>query len=79
VPEPTVQLLVGHARHSLTYGRYSKGELVNLREAINQLRYSDDVAKHIATNEWRTDDGPTTPEGLGRDCADEPDVASHPE
>jgi integrase len=49
VPEATVQLLVGHARHSLTYGRYSKGELVNLREAINQLTYSNDVTKHIAT------------------------------
>jgi integrase len=56
VAESTVQLLVGHARHSLTYGRYSKGELVNLREAINQLSYSDDVSKHIATNEWRNDD-----------------------
>jgi hypothetical protein len=29
---------------------------VNLREAINQLSYGDDVSKHIATNEWRNDD-----------------------
>jgi integrase len=50
VPESTVQLLVGHARQSITYGRYSKGERVNLRDAINQLSYSEDVSKHIAND-----------------------------
>jgi integrase len=47
VPEATVKLLVGHARPSLTYGRYSRGDLVNLRQAINKLTYSDDVTKYI--------------------------------
>jgi integrase len=48
VPEPTVKLLVGHARPSLTYGQYSKGELVNLREAIRRLSYSEQVSRLIA-------------------------------
>lgn len=37
VPEPTTQLIVGHARQSLTYGLYSKGPgLEALRTAINK-------------------------------------------
>lgn len=43
VPEPTVKLLVGHKRASMTYGRYSKGERVNLRRAIERARYSDEI------------------------------------
>ena len=43
VPESTTKLIIGHRRLSLTYGHYSKGERVKLREHINKLRYSDDV------------------------------------
>ena len=42
------KLIVGHARHSMTYGRYSKGERVKLRDAINVLHYySADVIRRI--------------------------------
>lgn len=43
VPETTVKLLVGHKRPSMTYGRYSKGERVNLRRAIERAKYSDEI------------------------------------
>jgi integrase len=43
VPEPTVKLLVGHKRSSLTYGHYSKGTRVELRQAIEKLAYSAEV------------------------------------
>lgn len=43
VPESTVKLLVGHKRSSMTYGYYSKGERVNLREAIDRVWYPDEV------------------------------------
>jgi integrase len=48
VPESTVKLLVGHARPSLTFGRYSEGLLVDLRQAIDRLSYSDEVSRLIA-------------------------------
>jgi integrase len=48
VPESTVALIVGHKRASLTYGHYSKGQRVNLREAINALRYRKEVMRLIS-------------------------------
>lgn len=42
-PESTVKLLVGHKRESMTYRRYSHGERVNLRKAIERARYSQEV------------------------------------
>jgi integrase len=47
VPESTTKLIIGHARASMTYGRYSKGQRVQLREAINKLRYSAEVMRLI--------------------------------
>jgi len=47
VPESTVKLIIGHARGSLTYGLYSKGQRVQLRDAINKLRYSSRLMKLI--------------------------------
>lgn len=47
VPESTTKLIIGHKRASLTYGHYSKGERVKLREHINKLRYADDVMRLI--------------------------------
>jgi hypothetical protein len=47
VPESTTKLLVGHARQSMTYGRYSKGQRVQLRDAINKLHYSSGVMRLI--------------------------------
>jgi integrase len=49
VPESTTKLIVGHARASMTYGRYSKGQRVQLREAINKLHYPADVMRLIRT------------------------------
>lgn len=43
VPENVTKLLVGHSRDSLTYGHYSKGERLKLREQINRLHYSKPV------------------------------------
>jgi hypothetical protein len=47
VPESTTKLIIGHKRPSLTYGHYSKGERVKLREHINKLHYSRDVMRLI--------------------------------
>jgi integrase len=47
VPESTVKLLVGHARDSMTFGHYSKGERVKLRDAINRLRFNPTVMSAI--------------------------------
>ena len=47
MPESTCKLLVGHARESMTYGHYSKGERVNLREAIDKLDYGADIMEAI--------------------------------
>jgi hypothetical protein len=49
VPESTCKLLVGHARESMTYGHYSKGERLNLREAINKLGYGARIMQAICT------------------------------
>ena len=48
VSEPTVKLLIGHARTSLTFGHYSKGERVELRAAIDNLRYGDAVMEELS-------------------------------
>lgn len=45
VPESTVKLIVGHKRSSLTYGHYSRGQRVDLRDAIQRLRYGDEVMR----------------------------------
>ena len=47
VPLSTIQLIVGHARQSLTLGVYSKGQRVQLRDAINKLHYAADVMRLI--------------------------------
>jgi integrase len=47
VAESTTKLIVGHARSSMTYGRYSKGQRVELRKAINKLHYTDSVMRLI--------------------------------
>jgi hypothetical protein len=47
VPESTVKLLVGHARQSMTFGHYSKGQRVELREAIERLDYGAEVMEAI--------------------------------
>jgi integrase len=47
VPESTVKLIVGHARQSMTFGRYSKGVRIDLRKVIEKLRYSPDVMRLI--------------------------------
>jgi len=47
VPLSTTALLIGHARQSLTYGHYSKGQRVQLRDAINKLHYSSAVMRRI--------------------------------
>ena len=47
VPESTTKLIVGHARQSMTYDHYSKGQRVHLREAINKLHYSGGVMRLI--------------------------------
>jgi hypothetical protein len=46
VPESTVKL-IGHKRASLTYGHYSQGQRVNLREAVDCLRYHEQVMRLI--------------------------------
>ena len=47
ISESTTKLIIGHARASMTYGRYSKGQRVQLRDAINKLRYSAEVMRLI--------------------------------
>jgi integrase len=47
VPESTVKLIIGHARQSMTFGRYSKGKRVQLRDAINKLHYASGVMRLI--------------------------------
>lgn len=43
VPLHTAKLLVGHERGDMTYGRYSKGEMVNLRAALEKVQYPKEV------------------------------------
>ena len=47
VPETTIKLFIGHTRPSLTYGGYSKGHRVKLREVIGELKYSRAVMDAI--------------------------------
>jgi hypothetical protein len=47
VPESTTDLIIGHKRSSLTYGHYSKGDRVDLRSAINKLKYAPEVMRLI--------------------------------
>jgi integrase len=54
VPESTTKLIIGHKRESLTYGHYSKGERVKLRQAINKLKYPAAVMRLIRSSEGRT-------------------------
>jgi integrase len=51
VPLSTIQLIVGHARQSLALGVYSKGQRVQLRDAINKLHYSADVMRRIKSTQ----------------------------
>ena len=61
VPESTTKLIVGHACASMTYGRYSKEQRVQLREAINKLHYAANVMRLIRTP-TSEDKAPTTTE-----------------
>jgi integrase len=64
VPEPTTKLLIGHARQSLTYGHYSRGQRVDLRKAIRKLKFSRAVM--VAIRRAETEAGPPEPrEGVG--------------
>jgi integrase len=47
IPESTVQLIIGHARASMTYGLYSKGRRLELRKVIDQISYSARVMDAI--------------------------------
>jgi integrase len=51
VPESTVKLIVGHKRASLTYGHYSRGQRVNLREAISALQYPKEIMDLIGARQ----------------------------
>ncbi|CAM3395934.1 tyrosine-type recombinase/integrase [Thalassospira profundimaris] len=47
----TIKLLVGHKRHDITIGRYTKGQYVDLRAASNKLTYPSNIVTIInATN-----------------------------
>jgi integrase len=63
VPQTTTKLLIGHARSSLTYGEYSKGERVDLRKAIQKLKYSRAVMEAIRRGEPAQRKRPRTTEG----------------
>jgi integrase len=47
IPESTTKLIVGHARESMTYGLYSKGTRVDLRKAVERVRYGASVMKLV--------------------------------
>jgi integrase len=47
VPPSTIELIIGHARQSLALGVYSKGQRVQLRDAINKLHYAANVMRLI--------------------------------
>jgi integrase len=47
IPESTTALIVGHKRASMTYGHYSTGTRVQLREAIVKLSYPPAVMRLI--------------------------------
>ena len=50
VPESTAKLIIGHARQSLTYGHYSKGQRLGLRKYINKVSYGDAVMRLIRSS-----------------------------
>ena len=43
----TVKLLVGHKRTDITFGRYSKGQMVDLRSAVDLLEYPEGIVSMI--------------------------------
>jgi integrase len=49
VPESTTQLIIGHKRQSITFGRYSQGERLKeeLRDYVNRLAYPEEVMRLI--------------------------------
>ena len=47
VPVDTTKLLVGHSRSDITHGLYSKGAFVDLRAAVEELMYPDDIVALI--------------------------------
>jgi integrase len=47
VPESTVAHIVGHKHPTMTFGHYSNGERVKLRDAINKLDYGPEVMSAI--------------------------------
>lgn len=47
VPESTLKLIVGHARSSMTFGHYSKGQLVQLRNVIALVDYGPKVMEAL--------------------------------
>jgi integrase len=51
----TTSLIVGHARQNMTYGHYSKGQRVQLRDAIDKLRYSSALMKLLSTDDTSED------------------------
>jgi integrase len=62
VPLSTIQLIIGHARQSLALGGYSKGQRVQLRDAINKLHYAADVMRLIRKSTTQEDKAPKTTE-----------------
>jgi hypothetical protein len=50
VPLPAIQLLIGQKRQSLAFNTYSFGQRLDLRKAIDKLRYSDEVMRLLSTN-----------------------------
>lgn len=48
-PPNAVKLLVAHERNDMTYGTYSKGDLIELQEVIALLRYSDPIMALLAS------------------------------
>jgi integrase len=48
-PPNAVKLMVAHERADMTYGRYSKGDLVELQEVIATLRYSEPIMALLAS------------------------------
>jgi hypothetical protein len=53
VPVPIIQLLIGHSRKATmgTTAIYSQGERVNLRQAINKLRYPRGIMRLLRAAE----------------------------
>lgn len=48
VPLSTAELLVGHKRASMTYGRYGDGSSVDLRTAIDKLNFGPTVMTNLS-------------------------------